>query len=452
MINLFSSDLFLKYSFFFSFIVYRILMVIVQYHFLINFTNFNSRFWCFILYSIISIFLIIINTYFNLYNLFSSQILFFLMTFLFVKYIIKQSTVLSIVSTLLVYLIEQLVYGFTAPLNYLIFTSDINTDIYKFDINMGLSSLITIIIAGFIYWYSSKKFNIKVMNFDKYIAILMIPLLLIILFMQSFEYSSNINIDTSLGIVKLLLNTSITEEIQAFLFSIIGTICVFFSLFTFKKLIQALEDDKERAIMNQQIHAQKNYIEEAKSRLSQTISFRHDFNNHLAIVNGLLKKDQILKAQDYLNKLEKVTSDLSFSCNTQNIVIDALFNNKLSIAKQLGIEVDCEVIIPQSTNMNDFDLCIVFANAIDNAIKACRVVDKQNRYLKLSTKLEGGFFMIEIKNSYNPINNYTRGSGIGLLNIKEIAKKYQGAISIDKTSDYFQINVLLVISLHCASI
>ncbi len=56
------------------------------------------------------------------------------------------------------------------------------------------------------------------------------------------------------------------------------------------------------------------------------------------------------------------------------------------------------------------------------------------------------------KNSYNPINNYTRGSGIGLLNIKEIAKKYQGAISIDKTSDYFQINVLLVISLHCASI
>lgn len=42
--------------------------------------------------------------------------------------------------------------------------------------------------------------------------------------------------------------------------------------------------------MNQQIHAQKNYIEEAKSRLSQTISFRHDFNNHLAIVNGLLKK------------------------------------------------------------------------------------------------------------------------------------------------------------------
>ncbi|MDX5677473.1 ATP-binding protein, partial [Clostridioides difficile] len=84
--------------------------------------------------------------------------------------------VLSIVSTLLVYLIEQLVYGFTAPLNYLIFTSDINTDIYKFDINMGLSSLITIIIAGFIYWYSSKKFNIKVMNLDKYIAILMIPL------------------------------------------------------------------------------------------------------------------------------------------------------------------------------------------------------------------------------------------------------------------------------------
>ncbi|HAU5272702.1 TPA: ATP-binding protein, partial [Clostridioides difficile] len=54
MINLFASDLFLKYSFLFSFTIYRILMVIVQYYFLINFTNVNSKFWCFILYSIIS--------------------------------------------------------------------------------------------------------------------------------------------------------------------------------------------------------------------------------------------------------------------------------------------------------------------------------------------------------------------------------------------------------------
>lgn len=32
--------------------------------------------------------------------------------------------------------------------------------------------------------------------------------------------------------------------------------------------------------------------------------------------------------------------------------------------------------------------------------------------------------MIEIKNSYNLINNYICGLGIGFLNIKEIVKKY----------------------------
>ncbi|NMS91177.1 GHKL domain-containing protein [Clostridioides difficile] len=423
-------------------------MIILQYYFLVSFTNANLKSRSFILYLLVSFLLIITSTYFNLNNLFSSQLPFFFMTFLFVKYIIKQSTVLSIVSSLLVYLIEQLVYGFVAPFNYLIFVSNTNKDIYNFYINIGISCLITIIIAGFIYWYGAKKFNIKIVKIDRYLAILITPFLFIILFMKSFESSSYINIDTKLQTAKLLSNVSITEEIQAFLFSIIGTMCVSFSIFTFKKLMQSLEDDKEKAIMNQQIYAQKNYIEEAKSRLSQTISFRHDFNNHLAIVNGLLKKGQISKAQDYLNKLEKVTSDLSFSCNTRNVVIDALFNNKLSIAKQLGIQVDCEVIIPKDTNIKDFDLCIVFSNAIDNAIKACRFVDKQSRYLKLSTKLEGGFFMIEIKNSYNSMNNYTGGSGIGISNIKEIAKKYQGAISIDKASDYFQINIMLVISLQ----
>ncbi|MCC0637971.1 sensor histidine kinase [Clostridioides sp. ES-S-0001-02] len=456
MANLSSSNVLLEYSILFVFAVDRSLMAVLQYYFLISFTNTKSKFGDCILYLLVSVLSISINTYFNLYNLFYSRLIFFLLTFLFVKYVIKKSTVLSIVLSLLVYIIEQLAYGFIAPFNYLLFINNTDINIYKFVINTEISFFITIIIVGFIYWYSAKKFNIKTVKFDRYSIILIMPLLLIILFWQSFEHtgysSSTINIDTKLQTVKLLMNTSLTKEIQAFLFSSIGIICVFFSLFEFKKLMQYLKEEKNKAILNQQIHSQKNYIEEAKSRLSQTMSFRHDFNNHLAIVNGLLKKGEILKAQEYLNKLEKITSDLSFSCNTGNVVIDALFNNKLSIAKQLGIQVDCDVIIPSNTSINDVDLCIVFANAIDNAIKACKFVDKRNRYLKLSTKLDGGFFMIEIRNSYNAANNYTSGSGIGISNIREVAKKYQGAISIENTSDYFQINILLIISLHYTDI
>lgn len=452
MVNLPSYNLLLEYSILFVFAINKSLIAILQYYFLVSFTNTKSKLLHCILYLLVSFLSISLNTYFNLYNLFYSQLIFFLLTFLFSKYVIKQSIILSIVLSLLVYVIEQLAYGFIAPFNYLLFINNTNINIYKFIVNMEISFFITVIIAGFIYWYSAKKFNIKAVKFDRYSIILITPLLLIILFLQSFENtgysSSTINIDTKLKTVKLLMNTSLTKEVQAFIFSSIGIICVFFSLFEFKKLIQYLKEEQKKTILNQQINSQKNYIEEAKSRLSQTMSFKHDFNNHLAIVNGLLKRGEILKAQEYLNKLEKITSDLSFSCNTGNVVIDALFNNKLSIAKQLGIQVDCDVIIPSDTNINDFDLCIVFANTIDNAIKACKLVDKKNRYLKLSTKRDGGFFMIEIRNSYNAANNYTSSSGIGISNIREVAKKYQGAISIENTSDYFQINILLIISLH----
>ncbi len=42
------------------------------------------------------------------------------------------------------------------------------------------------------------------------------------------------------------------------------------------------------------------------------MAFRQDFKNHFSVVNGLLEKANIAKAIGYLNKLEKVTNDISF--------------------------------------------------------------------------------------------------------------------------------------------
>ena len=53
-------------------------------------------------------------------------------------------------------------------------------------------------------------------------------------------------------------------------------------------------------------------------------------------------------------------------------MVDILLGEKMGIAQAGGIHVEASVILPRACGIDDFDLCIVFANALDNAINACQ--------------------------------------------------------------------------------
>lgn len=54
--------------------------------------------------------------------------------------------------------------------------------------------------------------------------------------------------------------------------------------------------------------------------------------------------------------------------------------------------------------------------------------------------------MMEIRNSFHGKGAFKKGTG--LSNIKKVAEKYGGAISIETQEDVFVLHVLLIISQH----
>ena len=64
---------------------------------------------------------------------------------------------------------------------------------------------------------------------------------------------------------------------------------------------------------------------------------------------------------------------MSFPCSTNNPVVDILVGNKLGIAKSMGIDADCSLLLPYPCDIKDIDICIVLSNALDNAIHAVKV-------------------------------------------------------------------------------
>jgi sensor histidine kinase YesM len=95
------------------------------------------------------------------------------------------------------------------------------------------------------------------------------------------------------------------------------------------------------------------------------------------------------------------------------------------------------VKIPSPCAIDNLDLCVIFSNAVDNAVKACEQIQSGDRYIRISGKQKGDLFLLEIENSCSDEYSYQKGSGIGLSNIETVAEKYHGAVDTEMEETWF---------------
>ena len=227
----------------------------------------------------------------------------------------------------------------------------------------------------------------------------------------------------------------------------LGLASLFCILFSYKKLQQNFRLSTEISLLEQQEHSLNQYVEEAKTCYDETKSFRHDIRNHIAVVKKLLQNGKLEEAITYMEDLDDMAEKMSFPCSTNNPVVDILVGNKLGIAKSMGIDVDCSLLLPYPCGIRDIDICIVLSNALDNAIHAVKSLDAgMEKYIRVSGRIQGDFLMMEIQNSFQGKGAFKKGTG--LLNVKKVAERYGGAMSIETQENVFVLHVLLIIPQH----
>lgn len=234
-------------------------------------------------------------------------------------------------------------------------------------------------------------------------------------------------------------------HIGLLLIQVLGLIALLCTLYAYRRICYGFQAQSALTVLTQAAQAQRTYISEAQMRYEQTKAFRHDMKNHLLVLDGLLSKGLIEESRSYLLKLKTASSSLFFSCHTGNPVVDILLGEKMGIAQGSGIHVEVSLIFPPSCGIDSFDLCIIFANALDNAMNACQSFDGE-KIICINGQRQGDFYMLEFRNSCTPGNSAEIGTG--LSNIKTVAEKYHGAMLIEKENGNFCLNVLLNISLQ----
>ena len=222
------------------------------------------------------------------------------------------------------------------------------------------------------------------------------------------------------------------------LLQVMGLAALLCTLYAYRHLCQGFQAQAALQSLTQAAHEQKVYITEAQARYEQTKSFRHDIKNHLSVLDGLLRSGDLEESREYLKKLEAVSEALSFPYQTGNPIVDILLGEKLGLAKEIAAEVS--LVLPKPCGIDELDLCVLFANALNNAIAACRG-STGDKVIRIGGKRQGELYMLTFENTCS--DGPLPPAGTGLSNIKAVAEKYHGAVLTEKSGGWFYLSVLL---------
>ena len=193
----------------------------------------------------------------------------------------------------------------------------------------------------------------------------------------------------------------------------------------------------------EQYDSQIEFYKMLNEQYLQMERLRHDMKNHVLALRGLWENKEFEKAGNYLEKMMESGNIGGSEEVTGNQAVDALLYNKKKKAEQLQIRWMCDVHIPKGCTIDEFDLCVLFGNLLDNAIKACaECKNKEYHFVDIQSQQVKQCFLLVMKNGTVMKDVKEIKQGMGFLNIYETVKKYEGTVNIKVENNMFEISIL----------
>ena len=229
------------------------------------------------------------------------------------------------------------------------------------------------------------------------------------------------------------------------------TECIILSLLSLSMslcLPAALNKIMKQALSEQIQRTQIAHYQTLLEEHQRQVSLRHDLKNHLLVLESLTQQGELQKISAYLKTMCQETYTATGNIYTGSLTADALIHIKEQTALARNISLTCEMRLPKQMPLEDFDLCIVLGNLLDNAIQAAsQIKDDKERRIFLHAQTVKRNLLLEIKNTVADKTVLTHFGtdhyGTGLHNVKRIIEKYNGVMDISLNDSLFCVSILL---------
>ncbi|MDF2613279.1 MAG: hypothetical protein K0S71_1065 [Clostridia bacterium] len=309
--------------------------------------------------------------------------------------------------------------------------------------------IIMYIPTGFIvYRYLRPSFLYMLRNTDKgWFGFCTIPLsYYALIYFIGMRNVSNVPIKSTVVIMVLALTLTLSAYVMILKF--------------FKQTREQLTMQNEQNLLHMQVATAKMHLEELKESQEKTLIYRHDIRHHLNLIGAYLLDDNKAAALKYITEIEKTMEGCVVEKYCINYTCNLILCSYILKAKKEQIIVETKIDLHEKNTVSDMDLCVIFSNAIENAVNACKHIPSVNdRTLKIVCKSQNGKLFIQITNGYEgtvmfangmPVRmavNMTTGTeenyGLGTKSIAAVTEKYGGVYSFTAKDGVFKTSIIL---------
>ena len=196
-------------------------------------------------------------------------------------------------------------------------------------------------------------------------------------------------------------------------------------------------------------------IGEMERFYAQIRRLKHEMRGHLTNIRGLAGRGEYAGLEDYIARMDESLGGFALTLQTGNPVTDVIVNDARRQCGELGVRFQAEFRYPAG-GYDAFDLGIILQNLLQNGVEACAAVPEGERFVALTGRRRGRFFLIEVRNSFAgevafgpdglPATTKTEDvsmHGIGLPSVRREAEKYMGELELKTEGREFSATVLL---------
>ena len=237
----------------------------------------------------------------------------------------------------------------------------------------------------------------------------------------------------------------------SFLHYLISIVAILVVIVMFQNWKEMQEEQRGQELVLNQISDMKKHIGEVEKLYRDIRSMRHDMGNHIQTLEHLVAHNDMDDAAEYLEHLKNEWDEVSPEIKTGSPVIDVILMEKLREAKERQIRFLSDFHYPHNTKLNAFDLSVIMNNALNNCMEN---VSGDDPYISISSFRKNSIFMITIKNSFGGQLNFGdsdlpettksgREHGMGLNNIRRVARMYMGDISLEQGNEEVILSIMM---------
>ena len=228
--------------------------------------------------------------------------------------------------------------------------------------------------------------------------------------------------------------------------------CAYYLMYLFFERVQQEDEARRSAQMSAlQLSALQSRLDTIQTMEDAVRIERHDLRHRFRAISELVARGKNQEALEFIGAVQTQLEERKPVRWCRPPVLDAVFSFYFRQAQQKDIRVDAQIALTDQLPVDEAELAVVFSNALENAIRACMRLPKEQRELRCEV-ISYPSLMFEFSNPYAgtilfdemglPVSS-RQGHGIGSHSIAAFCEKHGASYRYTAEDGRFSLRIIL---------